>query len=54
MRFNHLYTGESYIGTLANSADPDKMQHKAVFHQGLHCLLMFRRSSDKNTIFVRL
>ena len=23
---------------LANSVDPDEMQHYAVFHQGLHCL----------------
>ena len=23
---------------LANSADPDEMQHNAAFHQGLHCL----------------
>ena len=23
---------------LANSADPDEMQHCAAFHQGLHCL----------------
>ena len=25
--------------TLANSEDPDEMQHDAAFHQGLHCLL---------------
>ena len=24
---------------LANSEDPDEMQHNAAFHQGLHCLL---------------
>ena len=23
---------------LANSADPDEMQHNAAFHPGLHCL----------------
>ena len=23
---------------IANSADPDKMQHYAAFHMGLHCL----------------
>ena len=23
---------------LANSADPDEMQHYVAFHQGLHCL----------------
>ena len=26
------------MGTLANSEDPDEMQHNAAFHQGLHCL----------------
>ena len=25
------------MGTLANSDDPDEMQHNAAFHQGLHC-----------------
>ena len=24
------------MGTLANSEDPDEMQHNAAFHQGLH------------------
>ena len=24
--------------TLANSEDPDEMQHNAAFHLGLHCL----------------
>ena len=26
---------------LANSADPDEMQHHAAFHQGLHCLTKY-------------
>ena len=26
--------------TLANSEDSDEMQHKAAFHQGLHCFLL--------------
>ena len=26
------------MNTLANSEDPDEMQHNAAFHQGLHCL----------------
>ena len=26
------------MGNLANSEDPDEMQHNAAFHQGLHCL----------------
>ena len=33
------------MGTLANSEDPDEMQHNAAFHQGLHCLLRFRQTS---------
>ena len=28
------------MGTLANSEDPDEMQHNTAFHQGLHFLLM--------------
>ena len=24
--------------TFTNSEEPDKMQHNAAFHQGLHCL----------------
>ena len=27
-----------YLSKLCNSADPDEMQHSAVFHLGLHCL----------------
>ena len=30
---NPLYTGNPYTGTLANSEDPDEMQHNAAFHQ---------------------
>ena len=33
------------MGTLANSEDPDEMQHKAAFHQGLLCLLRFKQPS---------
>ena len=33
------------MGILANSEDPDEMQHNAAFHQGLHCLLRFKQSS---------
>ena len=39
LTFNPLYTGNTLMGTLANSEDPDEMQHNAAFHQGLHCLL---------------
>ena len=34
------------------SEDQGEMSHNAAFHQGLHCLLWYKRSSDKNTIFV--
>ena len=30
---------------LANSEDPDEMQHNAAFHQCLHCLLILNQSS---------
>ena len=30
---------------MANSEDPDEMQHDAAFHQGLHCLLRLKQSS---------
>ena len=33
------------MGTLANSKDPDEMQHNAAFHQALHCLLRLKPSS---------
>ena len=29
------------VHVLANSEDPDEMQHNAAFHQGLHCLPMY-------------
>ena len=33
------------MGTLANSEDPDEMQHNAAFHLGLHCLLQLKHPS---------
>ena len=38
------------MGTLANSDDPDEMQHNAAFHQNLHCLLRlsFKQPSGTN------
>ena len=33
------------MGNLGNSEDPDKMQHNAAFHQGLHCLLKLEQPS---------
>ena len=35
------------MGTLANSEDPDEMLHNAAFHQGIHCLLKQKPSSEK-------
>ena len=29
--------------SLANSEDPDEMQHNAGFHHGLHCLLRLKQ-----------
>ena len=41
------------MGTLANSADPDEMQHGAAFHLGLHSLLRLQQPSgtDKHHNF---
>ena len=36
------------MGTLANSDDPDEMQHYAAFHQGLHCLLILKQPSRRD------
>ena len=33
------------MGTLANSADPDEMQHNAAFHLGLFCVLRLKQPS---------
>ena len=44
---NPLYTGDFKMNTLANSEDPDEMPHYAAFHQGLHCLLRQKQSSEK-------
>ena len=35
---NPLNLGNSYMGTFANSEDPDEMQHNTALYQGLHCL----------------
>ena len=37
------------MGALANSEDPDEMQHYAAFHQGLHCLLRLKQPSASGT-----
>ena len=40
------------MGTFINSEDPDEICYNVAFHQGLHCLLRQKRSSDKkNTKF---
>ena len=31
---------------MANSEDPDEMQHHAAFHQDLHFLLIFKQPSE--------
>ena len=36
---NPFHSGYHLTATLAISDDPDEMLLKAVFHQGLHCLL---------------
>ena len=36
---------------VANSEDLDEMPLNAVFHQGLHCLLRRKRSSEKEIEF---
>ena len=41
-----LYTGNSYTGTFINSVNPDN----AVFHQGLHCLLIRKKYLRKKYI----
>ena len=39
------------MGAFTNSEDPDEMLH--YFHQGLHCLLKIKTSSDKkNNVFL--
>ena len=38
------------MGTLANNENPDEMPHNAAFHQGLHCLLRQKQSSEKEIL----
>ena len=40
------------MDTLANSEDPDEMPHNRAFHQGLHCLLGQKRSSEREIQFL--
>ena len=39
------------MSTLANNEDPDEMPHNGTFHQGLHCLLRQKQSSEKDMQF---
>ena len=39
------------MGTLASSEDPDEMPNNATFHQGMHCLLKQKQSSEKEMQF---
>ena len=46
-KFNPFGNVNPLTGTIANSEDPDEMQHNAAFHQGLHCLLRQNQSSER-------
>ena len=37
---------------LANSEDPDEIQHHGSFHQGLHCLPRQKQSSEKEMQYI--
>ena len=47
---NPLFTSNSWMHTLANNEDLDEMQHSAAFYQGLHRLLRYKGSSEKEII----
>ena len=36
------------MGTLANSEEPDGMQHDVAVHQGLHCLFAITKTTFRN------
>ena len=38
-----------FVITTGDSKDPDEMPHNTAFHQGLHCLLRQKLSSEKET-----
>ena len=38
VHFNDVFLSLIVVLILANSADPDEMQHYAAFHLGLYCL----------------
>ena len=41
--FNLFDTSYSYIHSLVNNDDPDKMPHNAAFHQGIHCFITMKQ-----------
>ena len=47
-----VHVGYQYTGTLANSEDPDKMQLKTAFRQGLHCAVLRDRNSSFFFFFI--
>ena len=42
------------MSTLTNGEDPDEMLHNAAFHQGLHCLLKQKRSSENEIQYLEI
>ena len=40
-----------FVLTIADSVDRDEMPHNMAFHQGLHCLLRQKRSSENKLQF---
>ena len=40
------------MGTLANSEDPDEMQHNAAFNRFLHCLVRLKQLPVTKIIFL--
>ena len=39
--------------TLANSEDPDEMQHNAAFHQDLHCLVRSNHLQGQRNVIIK-
>ena len=37
----NVFLSLKVVFIIANSLDPDEMQHHAAFHHGLHCLLKY-------------
>ena len=41
------------MSTFTNSEDPDKMQHNAAFHQGLHYLQWLNKPTEQKCTIVQ-